>query len=451
MIAKPGATSANNWMARGLVHVDPNVNAQETQGLVMRSDVVVDSVDFLKSPARSDTLFPEVKIRIRGRVRALECANLPGYEGSVVKFFFGKPKHIESGDDVIEHSADARPSADLDTTMPQVTILNKLELEQLYMLGAKGGFVKGYEIDAARALNDQLVSRTLIKVPLSVTYFNAAPYVEFVNIEHPHDNEIETKNLGYDLVKFCPISEEMSKSPEKVVEDEPEHKVAEVESISVADVYEQGLVDLETEQEAEPELAEVAETQAEAESGMPAYIGPQGYTAEDHIRNLDEDEIAVHDILAQIRGEVTDAAQKADEPSVQVTDRVREADDQQSRDGEFVLDDAADIFAAESDGRGAFESAGDTQAESDPFATIDLPLDDIDDVLGLGDEGVSEGERAHRADVKAAQNAALMNMGNDGADSISAALTNAESAERTGIKESEPDPRFADEFDGLDI
>lgn len=487
MIAKTGATSAHNRMACGLVHVDPSVNATETQGLVMRADIVVDSVDFLKSPARNDTLFPEVKIRIHGRVSALECKNLPGSEDSVVKFFFDKPKDIESGDGVIEHPADARPNMDLDTAMPHVTILNKLELRQLCALGAKGGFVSGYEIDAARALTDHLVSRKLVNVPLSVTYLNAAPYIEFVDIEQPHNIEIETKDFGYDLVPYCPISEEMSKSPERVVEDElePESK-PKIEEVSVADIYEKGLVDLKIEQETEPEVAADVEAQdagveqqSEYGSGMPEYIGPPGYSTEEHLDDLDEDAALVRDILSQIRGESTEAPKEADEPKVEANDRdAAMEDDQQSRDGELVLDDAAGYHVAlgsagdaARDGDGLFamtdlslddilsgdetddyvesEAASDAeqvedglsaQGEDGLFATIDLPIDNI---LGRGDEGVSADEMAHRDDVEAVQSAARMDMGNDGAASISEALTNA--------RGSEPDPRFANEFDGLDI
>lgn len=437
MKAKPGATSANNRMARGLVRVDPSIDVSETRGLVMRAAVVVDSMDFLKEPPRDGKLFNGVMIGLHGRVKSLTCDHLPGAEGTRTRFVFGEPKQVESGDDVIEPTGDVRPDTSLDTSMPKVSIINRLSFEQLYLMGAKGGFVPGYEDEATKALNDALVSRTLIEIPVSVTYLNAAPYMEFVDIENPHDIEIATGELGYDFVQFLPISNEMSKNPERVVEDEVERTLPEIESVSVSEIYEKGLVDLEDEvtDDLAVETAELVEDEVETdERSMPDYIGPQGYTAEGHLSGLDEDYRQVLGILAEIRGE--SAAEPAEEQDMEpVPEAASETKEQE--DGSFDFDGSDDIFAED---KGAEEEqAVSDAADRDVPETVELSLDDIEDALALDADGISEDEQEHRDHVEEQGRIAAMDMGNDGAKSISSAQLN------------EPDPRFADEFDGLDM
>lgn len=447
MIVIPGATSANNRMARGLADVDPNIDVQVMEGVGVRADIVCDSADFVKSDHQG-ALFNDVSLRIRGRVKSVMVPSTDGYEGQPTKFVFSEPKAIDSdADDVIEHSsvADARPNPSLNTDMPQVTLFQRLSPQELYVLGAKGGHLGSYTDEANGAISTILAGRTIENIPLTATLVDAG-VVRLIDIEHPHDSMFTRENSGYDFVQMLPVALEMQNNPERVVDTEKDKQTS-FESISREAIINEELVDLDDElddeqTQTEPEATPVEETEfSETPAEMASYVGPQGYDAEGHLADLDEDYASVRDILAEIRGEAVpsrehEAAPASQEAKAESVPQHLSREDEDGRQNIFEDDDFSSRNIFEDDD--ITEDQPSEDKHDDVFATLDLSFDDVDepDIFSANEDS----EEHHDEDREAHGRDAKMDMANDGASTISEAQLNAPS-----------DPRFADEFADFDL
>lgn len=434
MIVIPGAASVNNRLARGLAEVDTTHKITQTKGLGMRANVLVDSADFVSLDRDGDTMMNSVVLRIRGRVRSLSTTSLPGLNGEEAVIVFSEPKRVESSDDALEASrpADARPKVTLNTEMQSVTLIDKLSPEELVMLAAKGGTVPGYKQKADEAINRYLAGNIIESIPMSVTVIDAGDFM-LVELENAQNSEFNKHDSGYDFVQGLPVDEYMI-SKSDVVKDVEAAPEMDVERVSRSELIAEGLLDLEDDIDKKQELAAEAideEQEAALATGTEDYdyVGPQGYTAESHIGDLDADAMFARDIFDAVHGGSDKQAEApAPEPA-------RNAPQMVAQEAAFA---AAQPAASPAQDKG-FVDLGDEderpKARPDVYGDIrsyDTVQFEPENVLGQGaSENVLEEE--HQDDVERSQSSAKMNMANEGAKSVSDAQVS--------------DPRFADEFD----
>lgn len=427
MFVIAGGTTANNRGFASRAKTDPNTSVVRYEGITVRANMKVTSVELVSEP-QVDCLLPQIVAYVHGRVTSIYTGDFPGREGTMTRIDFGGG-HVYTSDDDSPGIADiesvkVEEIPGFNNLAPEYTLCMRMSLAENYMVAAKGGFVPGY---CDVAVPRTMVNREWQNLPMDidVTEFNCDGQMMYLtDIVDQYGRVTNTAECGYDIASMLAISDEMRHDASRVLADEMENTKAPVEYKTVDELAAQQLVDLLEEEEelgkdadqATAEQAEAADAQASSASDDESHVKVSTFAENPFDSELDQDMAFIASMFGSSNMSPMDSL---------VTE---EKQDQLIQESALDLgnDEGTIDFDSVDDDLNADESKTDGNKRAQHTAVSDMLIEGVDTIADAQQNTLDLSEDESKTDGnRRAAHAAITDMQMEGASSIAEAQQNA--------------------------